>query len=119
MKILSPRAIAIFSLLLVSGLALPAFATNGIITGTVFVLNPQDTTAGNSYFELATTVRVGTCITDGSNHTLALIPDNDRGKQIFALVQSALLAGKNVAVTLDDTVTNAGYCFARAVTVSP
>src|SRR5262245_51235822 len=96
MKLISARLIAALALLCASLMPLPASAgTTGSITGTVALLKAQQ--PGDSFFLLTSSTRVGSCAIDGSSQrTLILFPDTDHGKQMFAMVQGALLAGKSV-----------------------
>lgn len=120
MKTMTIRVLAMLALLFTSLGTRTASAASGSIGGTVTIIKTQDTAAGNTYFQVNSTVHVGQCVFDGTNRTLVLIPDNDRGKQMFAVVQAAMLAGKNVSVFLDDgNSPSAVYCFAKNVVITP
>ena len=108
------RSLAAAALAVVVTIATPASATTGAISGKVLRIMLQNTAGSSSFFVLSGTNTVGNCISDNS-HTLALFPDNDRGKQMLSLVQAAWLSGKSLTVTLDDTVATSNYCFAMSL----
>jgi hypothetical protein len=105
---------------LVSGLAAPAFATNGTLAGTVTQIKSQATGVGNTFFELTSTATIGKCNKDSNSETLILIPDDDRGKQMLSIVEAALLSGKSMSASVDDGGSTVGvYCFASSVVITP
>jgi hypothetical protein len=108
------RCLAAAALAVVVTIATPASATTGTISGKVIRILVPSTGNGSSFFMLSGTNIVGNCTNDGS-HTLALFPDDDRGKQMLSLVQAAWLSGKSLTVTLDDNVATTNYCFARSL----
>jgi hypothetical protein len=115
------RLLSVLPALCLFGLAAPAFATNGTITGGVNVITAQATAVGNTFIELSSTVTIGHCNKDGGNsETLILIPDDDRGKQMMSIAQAALLSGKTVKALVDDGGASGGtYCFASWLSISP
>jgi hypothetical protein len=116
-RVLSTLAIAI-----AVASAAPASAASGLITGTVARIKIQSTSTGTSFFALKSSATVGQCTVDNGN-TLALFPDDDRGKAMLSVVTAALLSGKSLTVMLDDTDTQSGwgvlYCWAQYVQLSP
>jgi len=108
------RISALLALGLACAVATPASATTTALVGPVqMIVIGYDNTISNTYFELADTNKVTGCANDGT-YTLALIPDTDRGKQMFALVQAALLSGRSLHVELDPAL-GGPYCWAKKV----
>jgi hypothetical protein len=114
------RSLSALLALVVVGLATPAFATNGTLTGTVNLITSQATAAGNTFIEVSSTATIGKCNKDGNSETLILIPDDDRGKQMMSIAEAALLSGKTVSALVDDGAATSGvYCFASWLRIVP
>lgn len=97
--------------------ALPAWATSGTITGSVTLIKAQQFAVGNTFIELSATTTVGQCIKDGAK-TMILLPDDDKGKQMYSMAEAALLAGKTLTAFVDDGGSST-YCAASYITISP
>jgi hypothetical protein len=116
MKKILIRTVSTLALGIVATFAAPASATSGYFSGTVRYIKIQSTGSGGSFFTLNSTTTVGNCAKDGSN-TLALFPDDDRGKAMISVVNAALLSGKSITVMVDDR--NGPYCLASYVVLAP
>jgi len=108
------RISAALALGLVSAAAAPASAATTPLYGPVqMIVLGYDNNVNNTYFAVADTTDVTGCAKDGA-YTMALIPDTDRGKQMFSLVQAALLSGRSLHVELDPAL-GGPYCWAKRV----
>lgn len=61
-----------------------------------------------------------TCSTSGGKIVM-LIRDDDRGQRMMSIATSALLSGKTVAVSIDDTKKRSGtnFCFLQHIAINP
>lgn len=95
-------------------------------TGTVNVIRVHD---GVTYSAVADdwiavqgfTTTGHSCGTDTEGRVVLLIRDDQRGQRMMSLATSALLAGKNVTVTVDDTKkkSGTGFCFLQYISLNP
>jgi hypothetical protein len=83
------------------------------LVGPVAQLNTSiDNAHGNTFFTVADATKVPGCL-ESNGLTMALIPDNERGKQLFAMVIAASLSGKTLHLTVDATLATNGYCWVQ------
>jgi hypothetical protein len=106
-------------------LATQASATTVSHTGLVSVVRTHDSASFPSSSEDWIAVQglssAGhTCSTSGGKVVL-LVRDDERGKRMMSLATSALLSGKTVSVTIDDTKKRAGtnFCLLQYITLNP
>ena len=97
----------------------PASATTGETSAYSVILMAHHSShvADKDWFALNTTTTYGTCPKVGGSRTPFKILDDERGKRMFALVQSAYLSGKLVKVAWDDSDKENAYCVARYITL--
>lgn len=103
-----------------------AHATTVTRTGTVTMIRVHD---GTTYSAVADdwiaiqgfTTTGHTCGTDTAGRVVLLIRDDQRGQRMMSLATSALLSGKAITVTVDDTKKKSGtsFCFLQYMDLSP
>ena len=110
---------ATFIVLASFNLPSPVFAAAAAITGSVKLIKVHAQGVGGNFFVLNTGTPIGRCnMTEGG--VMFIIPDNDRGKQMLSLVQSAMLSGKQIEAHADDKgATSNVFCDAVFVVLRP
>jgi len=94
----------------------PAMAETAELKGFVVTLSPwYNARQGKTYFTVYDATTLAACTTDGS-YTKLHIPDTERGKQMYALVEAALMSGNSLKVKIDSTLAPGGKCWAQQIT---
>jgi len=110
------RILAVAALGLGSTLTAPVKADTAELSQFVVTLSPwYSSRYGQTYFTVWDSTTVAGCAKDGS-YTMVLIPDTARGKQMYALVEAALISGNAIKVTVDSTLATSGKCWAKKLT---
>ena len=103
-----------------------AMGATGTLTGTVawFAADDSSSTLYTGQVLQIKNGRVSgtTCKTDpgSTNWTFIRLPDTARGDQMRAVILSALLSGKTITISVDDTHKDTlGVCYARTLLLLP
>jgi hypothetical protein len=102
--------------------AAQANATTAVLSGTVKDVTSYDSVSNPSVSDYITVNVVGTggttCHTTGGR-VILMVRDDDRGKRMIAIATAALLSGKTVSVSIDDTkVIATNYCALQYITIT-